>query len=205
MSTRTTSERCQKVIAKYNLLGHPFYVAWSEGRLPVTALRDYAREYGAFIRTIGEGWSKVGEAKIAKVEEGHATVWERTFAASLGTSIAEPEMQGVADLLSTSRELFGEEVTALGALYAFEAQQPHTAQSKLKGLREHYSHLPEKIGEYFRLHESDFEEPALLAAKMDALDAVHGEQVVAACERTASALYNALSAIYEPYATEMTM
>jgi pyrroloquinoline-quinone synthase len=205
MSTRTTSERCQKVIAKYNLLHHPFYVAWSEGRLPVTALRDYAREYGAFIRTIGEGWSRVGEEKIAKVEEGHTTVWERTFAASLGTSIGEPEMQGVADLVSTSRELFAEETTALGALYAFESQQPHAAQSKLKGLREHYNHLPGKIGEYFRLHETDFAEPALLAAKMDALDETQGNQVVSACERTASALYNALTAIYEPYAAELAM
>ena len=205
MSTKTISERCQQAIEKYNLLRHPFYVAWSEGRLPVTALRDYAREYGAFIRTIGEGWSRVGEEKLAKVEEGHAMVWERTFAASLGTSIGEPGLQGAADLVSTSRELFAQETTALGALYAFEFQQPHTAQSKLKGLREHYSHLPEKIGEYFRLHETDFEEPALLAAKMDALDEVHGEQVVSACERTAAALHNALTAIYEPYAAELAI
>lgn len=205
MSKKTISERCQQAIEKYNLLRHPFYVAWSEGRLPVTALRDYAREYGAFIQNIGAGWSRVGEVKIAKVEEGHATVWERTFAASLGTSIGEPATQGVANLISTSRELFTQETTALGALYAFEAQQPYTAQSKLRGLREHYNHLPGKVGEYFRLHETDFEEPALLAAKMDALDYVRGEQVVSACERTASALHNALTAIYEPYAAELAM
>lgn len=205
MSAKTISERCQQAIEKYNLLRHPFYVAWSEGRLPVAALRDYAREYGAFIRTIGEGWSRVGEEKIAKVEDGHATVWERTFAASLGTSIGEPGMQGVTDLVSTSRELFAQEAAALGALYAFEAQQPHTAQSKLKGLREHYNHLPGKVGEYFRLHETDFAEPALLAAKMDALDSVRGEQALAACERTAAALHNALTAIYEPYAAELAM
>lgn len=205
MSATTVSQQCRQVIEKHNLLRHPFYVAWSEGRLPVAALRDYAREYGAFIRNIGEGWAKVGEAKIAKVEEGHATIWQRTFAASLDTSIAEPEMQGVADLVDTSRRLFADETTALGALYAFEFQQPHTAQSKLKGLREHYSQLPEKIGEYFRLHETDFAEPALLAAKMDALDETRGAQVVEACEQTAAALYNALTAIYEPYAAEVAM
>ena len=202
---RSVSEQCQEAIEKYNLLQHPFYVAWSEGSLPAPALRDYAREYGVFIRTIAEGWDKVGEARIAKVEQGHSSIWQRTFAAGLDTSISEPATQGVMDLVDTAHALFADVTTALGALYAFEFQQPHTAGSKLKGLREHYSHLPEKIGEYFRVHETDFAEPALLASKMDALDERRGAQAVSACSRMAAALYEALTAIYEPYAAEVAM
>jgi pyrroloquinoline-quinone synthase len=200
MFEKSLSSRCQQVIEDRSLLRHPFYVAWSEGRLPVAALRDYARDYGAFIRVVGEGWARIGEARIAKVEDGHATVWQRTFAAGLGTSIAEPETRGVADLVETSRRLFADETSALGALYAFESQQPHTARSKLAGLREHYRELPETVGEYFRLHETDFDEPALLASRIDGLDEAGGKQALEACEQTAGALLGALTAIYAPHA-----
>ena len=40
------------VVAKYDLLGHPFYQAWSAGTLPKEALASYAAEYGAFVQTV---------------------------------------------------------------------------------------------------------------------------------------------------------
>jgi pyrroloquinoline-quinone synthase len=155
--------RCDTAVAARSLLQHPFYLAWSDGTLPVPALRDYARDYGAFIRTVSQGWETVGELHIASVERGHA------------------------------------EVCALGALYAFESQQPFTAQSKLAGLRAHYAELPLCCGEYFRLHEDDFEEPALLAEKMTALPAADQTRAVAACERLSVALHDALTGLYAPY------
>ena len=105
----------------------------------------------------------------------------------------------VASLVETARELFADRVTALGALYAFESQQPYTAQSKLKGLREHYSTLPECCGEYFRLHTDDFDEPALLAGHMNALPAADAERAVAACPRMSAALHDALTGIHTPH------
>ena len=178
------SARCDEAIARRSLLQHPFYLAWSDGTLPVPALKDYARDYGAFIRTVGQGWETVGEAHVAGVEEGHARVWENTFAAGLETAVAsEPQVAEAAGLVNAAREFFANRVTALGALYAFEAQQPFTAQSKLAGLRAHYAQLPECCGEYFRLHEDDFDEPAMLAAQMNALPAADQARALAACER----------------------
>ena len=127
------SARCDARIAEYDLLAHPFYVAWSEGTLPAEALRDYARDYGAFIQTIGQGWAAVGEAAIARIEEAHALVWSHSFAGPLGVTVAEPEGGPVSDLVATARALFAERGTALGALYAFEAQQPRTARSSSRG------------------------------------------------------------------------
>ncbi len=199
----TVSQRCDALVARRSLLQHPFYVAWSQGTLPVPALRDYARDYGAFIRTVVAGWETAGETHIAGIEEGHADVWNHTFAASLETAVTdEPQTPAVAALVDTARGLFADRASALGALYAFEAQQPYTAQSKLAGLREHYRQLPEPCGEYFRLHTDDFDEPALLAAHMESLPADGQARTVAACERMSIALHDALSGLYAPHAGE---
>lgn len=202
-SITTTSKRCDAVIAKHSLLEHPFYVAWNNGTLPVAALSDYAREYGAFIGTIAEGWDAVGSATIAGIENEHAQVWDRTFAAGLRTSVASPRIEPVSRLVEISGELFADRVTALGGLYAFEAQQPETARSKLKGLREHYPQLPQTCGEYFELHCDDYDEPSLLAGEIDSLvgDADH-ERVLSACERMCRGLNDALTGIHAPYVTE---
>ncbi len=200
MTSAHASTRCDEIIARRSLLQHPFYLAWSDGTLPVPALKDYARDYGAFIRTVGLGWAAVGETHIAGVEEGHALVWENTFAAGLDTAVAtEPQIAETVVLVDTARASFADPVEALGALYAFEAQQPYTAQSKLAGLREHYAQLPACCGEYFRLHEDDFDEPATLATRMDALPADEQARAVAACERLSGALYDALSGLHAPY------
>jgi pyrroloquinoline-quinone synthase len=200
-SSNRAAARCDALIARHALLSHPFYLAWSDGTLPVPALKDYARDYGAFIRTVGQGWEAVGESHIAGVEEGHAQVWDTTFAAGLETAITSaPQTAEVAALTDAARELFAEPETALGALYAFEAQQPFTAQSKLAGLQKHYRQLPDCCGEYFRLHQDDFEEPALLAERIDALPAIGQERALAACERMSRALHNALTGLHAPYA-----
>ena len=170
-------------------------------RLPVAALKDYARDYGSFIRTVSDGWAGIGEPHIAGIEAGHAEVWNSTFAAGLETIVAdEPHTGAARDLAVTARGLFGQgRATALGALYAFEAQQPHTAQSKLTGLQTHYSDLPECCGEYFRLHCDDHDEPVYLASQINALAAEDRESAVAACERMSQALHDALTGLHAPY------
>ena len=193
------STRCDEAVARRSLLQHPFYLAWSGGTLPVPALKNYARDYGAFIGTIPAGWSAVGEAHIAGIEEGHAAVWANTFAAGLETQVDTAQIAEVAALVDTARELFTHRVTALGALYGFESQQPYTAQSKLRGLREHYQALPECCGEYFRLHVDDFDEPALLAEQINGLPPTEADRAVAACERLSAALHDALTGLYAPY------
>jgi pyrroloquinoline-quinone synthase len=195
----TASNEFDAVVAKHSLLKHPFYVAWSMGTLPVAALKGYASEYGAFIATISQGWRAAGEQEIAGIEDGHSRVWEQSFAASLNTSVAAPQVPEVVDLVALAGEMFGEYATALGALYAFEVQQPFTAQSKLKGLGEHYAQLPERCADYFRMHAADYDEPALLSAKIDALNPGERQRALEACERMSQALYQSLSGIHASF------
>jgi len=199
-ATTTPTARCDALIAKRDLLAHPFYQAWSAGTLPMAALRDYAGEYGAFIATIADGWQTAGHDAIAAIEVGHARVWSETFAKTLGTDVGTPVVSEVAALVAASTELFADRATALGALYAFEAQQPATARSKRAGLVAHYPELPRTAGLYFAIHEDDDEEPAMLAADMDALSPADAERAVVACDRMTQALWDALSGVYAPHA-----
>lgn len=200
----TVSARCDEIISRHDLLGHPFYVEWTEGKLPVPALRDYAREYGAFIATIGQGWAAIGDSEAAQVEDEHARVWERTFAAELDAGVGATRVAEVENLVNVARELFSERTSALGALYAFEAQQPQTARTKLQGLREHYSHIPAACGEYFRLHCDDYGESTLLGRKLDELDSAEQQRALEACGLMSRALYGALTGIHAPFAIPAT-
>jgi Pyrroloquinoline quinone (Coenzyme PQQ) biosynthesis protein C len=126
------------VFEQYNLLRHPFYLAWNEGRLTKEQMAIYAGEYGSFIQLISEGWQVAGEQAIAKEEEEHYVLW-KNFAESLDAKNMGATIGQVNELVSSVKNCFGSYAGALGALYAFEAQQPATATSKLEGLKKHYS------------------------------------------------------------------
>src|SRR6266436_5292879 len=92
------SKRLEAVIAERSLLKHPFYRAWSEGRLSKEVLRDYAGQYFTqvkeFPRFVSAVHSRCPEIEARKVltenladEEIHGTdhpeLWMQ-FAEGLG-------------------------------------------------------------------------------------------------------------------------
>ncbi len=182
-------------IADYNLLNHPFYQAWSAGELPVEALRSYAREYGAFISMMPAGWETLNDAEIAEEETEHIDLWA-DFAAGLDTTVTEAQIPQVKALMETADELFSEPTTALGALYAFEVQQPATAQSKLTGLKAFYQ-LPKSVEPYFETHSHNEHEAEKLLAYIGALPSDSHGTVVQACEKMSAALWDALTGIHD--------
>jgi pyrroloquinoline-quinone synthase len=180
---------------KFSLLEHPFYKAWNDGNLTRTQIAVYAQEYGAFIRLISEGWQRVGENEIAGEEQEHYLSWKK-FANSLHAGKIEATVPQVNELVSSTNKYFQSYSSAIGALYAFEAQQPGTASSKLQGLKEHYGdwHADET---YFTIHAEDFEEPALLEEKFNALSDQEKIVAASACEETCSRLWDALTGIMQ--------
>ena len=184
----------EQSLKRWNLLESAFYQAWSAGTLPAEALAVYAREYGAFIATIADGWAAHGDEAVAAEEREHVDLWRR-FAAALGTDIGEAETPSVAALVEIAKRRFADPVESLGALYAFEAQQPATSQSKLEGLRKHYS-VDASAEVYFEVHATDEEEPALLLQRMRSLPPTDRRRAAEACEETAQALRAALDGLY---------
>ena len=186
-------------IADHNLLDHPFYQAWSAGELSLVTLRSYAREYGAFISTIPQGWEAVDDAEIAAEETEHIDLWA-DFATGLDTTVSEAQIPQVKLLVETANALFSERATALGALYAFEAQQPATAASKLAGLKAFYQ-LPKKVEPYFETHAHNEHEAEILLEQIDELPSESQAMVVEACEQMSVALWNALTGIHDAECT----
>jgi pyrroloquinoline-quinone synthase len=188
-----TATHLDQSTQRWSLLESRFYQAWNEGTLPVGALRSYASQYGAFIALIPDGWDRAGESAIADLERSHVQMWRR-FAASLGTDIGSPRTAEVAELVSGTGRLLGSRSQTLGALYAFEAQQPETARTKLAGLR-HYS-LGSEASEYFAVHAADDQEAGILLRHINELPEPEQQVAADACERTCKALRVALDGLY---------
>lgn len=181
------------IIAQFDLNAHPFYQDWRMGTLPVQKLQVYAAEYGRFVDTIDEGWTTVGEGYYANEEKAHEVLWA-DFQAEVGSK--PRAMQPATDTLVTaSRNLFCDQASAFGALYAFEAQQPLTSQSKLDGLTEHYG-MSDKGKEYFRVHAGDIAEAELLRKRIAALSDEEFAQTRTACAVVCAAMWGALDGVY---------
>lgn len=183
------------ILEKWNLLKHPFYQAWSAGTLPVEALQVYAREYGNFIASLPRAWETLNDAATADEEREHAELWT-DFTAAVGGFAFEASLDSTMRLARVSDELFASRASALGAMYAFEAQQPATAQSKLDGLTTHYK-LPRGVEPYFEVHSANWHESEKILRQLDALPVNEQAQALAACERMAESLWDALTGIHE--------
>jgi pyrroloquinoline-quinone synthase len=181
------------IIEQFDLNKHPFYQDWRMGTLPVEKLKSYATEYQAFVGTIAAGWDTVGEAGYADEERFHELLWTK-FKADLGEH-GTSSLPSTQTLVTASKNLFNTPVEALGALYAFEAQQPHTSRSKLDGLKEHYT-VGEEGQEYFKVHADDFAEAELIREKIASLTDEEFARTKTACTIVCAAMYGALDGIY---------
>src|SRR3954468_14059595 len=205
MTTLTTSSLIDSKVAERAMLSHPFYQAWTEGRLPLDTLRDYARQYfhhvDVFPRAVSAAHSlcpdRDGRRMLAEnlaEEEGieagkqdHASLW-LMFAAGLGES--EEAVRGQAlnaetqALIDTFRRLSNRSyASGLGALYAYESQFPGVASAKIDGLVDRYGISKEETLRFFRVHESaDVEHSAVCRALLDKLPQADRDEAVAAGE-----------------------
>ena len=214
----STSSHIDLKVAERAMLSHPFYQAWTEGRLPLGTLRDYARQYfhhvAAFPRAVSAVHSacpdRDGRRMLAEnlaEEEGldagkqdHASLW-LMFAGGLGEDEATVRSQGLNPetqaLIDTFRRLSRQSYAAgLGALYAYESQFPGVASAKIEGLIDRYGISDEETLRFFRVHQSaDVEHSAVCRALLDRLPEDERAEAIGAGEELASALWNFLSGV----------
>lgn len=200
------------------MLSHPFYQAWTQGRLPLDTLRAYARQYfhhvEAFPRAVSAVHSLCDESDGRRMltenlaeEEGielgkqaHSSLW-LMFAQGLGESEAEvrsttlnPETEA---LIETFRRLSHRSyASGLGALYAYESQFPAVAKAKIEGLVENYGIKDEETLRFFRVHETaDVEHSRVCRDLLDRLPEKDRDEAIAAGDELAGALWNFLSGV----------
>jgi pyrroloquinoline-quinone synthase len=188
-------QKLDETIGERALLNSRFYNAWSAGELPKSALVQYAGEYGSFIRLLPKGWETLNDAETVEEEHEHAELWD-VFAKALDTQVTAPTTPEVASLMVAADKLFSSPVTAMGAMYAFEVQQPETATSKLEGLRKYYP-VPAEAEEYFKAHAINHHESEKLLTSMAELSSEDEAKAVGACEAMSKALWDALEGIYD--------
>lgn len=200
------------------MLKHPFYQAWSEGRLTQGVLSEYARQYFHHVEAFPRAVSAVhaqcpdreGRRMLAEnlaEEEGlgegrqdHATLW-MMFANALGADEASvravarnPETQNLIDTFSAlSKRSYA---AGLGALYAYESQLPGVSGTKIDGLDRFYGVTAENAIRFFRVHEAaDVEHSAVCRALLDRLPADQRAEAIEGGAVLARALWDFLSGV----------
>jgi pyrroloquinoline-quinone synthase len=208
----------EQEIAKYDLLKHPFYQAWSAGELTKEDLRFYAEQYfhqvSQFPTYLTSIHSRLPEGAMrrdvlanAYEEEcdgmAHSDLWLR-FAEGMGGSASYPDgktaIPEVSDLVKTFRALAIDApvASAFGALFAYESQVPKIAAEKRAGLKKWYGADDRTCG-YFTLHEKTDVHHASVWRKIISLlieeDDRHAAQALEGISRAARALWAALDGI----------
>ena len=218
MTDFTVATAIDSKVAERAMLSHPFYQAWTEGRLSLDTLRAYARQYFHHVEAFPRAVSAVhsacedrdGRRMLAEnlaeeegVEAGkqdHATLW-MMFACGLGEDEEAVRTQGLnaetRQLIETFRRLSRKSyASGLGALYAYESQFPGVATAKIDGLVERYGISDEETLRFFQVHATaDVEHSAVCRALLERLPEEQKAEAVAAGEELAGALWNFLSGV----------
>jgi pyrroloquinoline-quinone synthase len=210
--------KADQEIAKYDLLKHPFYRAWSAGELTKEDLKFYAEQYfhqvSQFPTYLTSLHSRLPEGAMrrdvlanAYEEEcdgiAHSDLWMRfTEGMGDGRSNADEKtpIPEVSDLVKTFRALSKEAPVAssFGALFAYESQVPKIAAEKRNGLKQHYG-ADDRTCSYFTLHEKvDIHHASVWRKIISALveqDDRHAAEALEGISRAARALWTALDGI----------
>jgi len=173
MDSTPFSQELDARIAKYDLLCHPFYKAWSAGELSRDDLREYACQYyhhvAAFPTYLAQFAVRLDDSELRQAvlanmadekglragETPHAELW-LDFAEGVGASRDLRRHQPVGevrDLIALFHQIASEGTPeeALAAFYEYESQIPRLAAAKARGLRDMYA-ADEKTCGYFALH-----------------------------------------------------
>jgi len=211
-------------VMQHSMLKHPFYVAWSEGKLSTEVLQEYSKQYYAHVRAFPTYVSAVHShcdnletrqmllenlIEEEQGEENHPELWLR-FAEGLG--VTRDEVRN-AELLPKTKDSVArlKQLTqsadyreGLAALYAYESQIPEVAKTKRAGLKEFYGIDDERGVSFFRVHESidllhkQVEQRILLNECSTPEDK---ERVTKAASEGARALWAFLDGVTEAYLT----
>ncbi len=211
-------------IAKYDLLCHPFYKAWSAGQLTRNDLREYAQDYYHHVEAFPSYLAALGmrleegelrRAVLASMcdEKGvegrpgrdsvpHSELW-LDFAEGMGSSRNLEWHTPVKEIRQLIRHFHqvaseGSPEDALAAFYTYESQVPRIARDKEHGLRERYG-ADDKTCGYFSLHTTaDVYHSSIWRKQLEKRIAAHPEAADAAldaAENAARMLWKALDGI----------
>ena len=205
-----------KKLDKFHLLKHPFYqVYWNEGKLTREIIKDYAEQYyqhvKAFPRYISATHSLCEDIEKRKIllenlndeenrDADHPKLW-KNFAIAMGADAKKIEEvkaeKYTSDLIDNffkyGRSSYAE---GLASLYTYERQVPEVADTKIKGLKQHYGVNSKEGLEFFETHKkADVYHRVECEKLLDGLSKEEQEKAEKAALSTAKYLWNFLSGV----------
>jgi pyrroloquinoline-quinone synthase len=220
----TLSQQIDQVVEKKRMLNHPFYRLWTEGKLSLNAIQEYAKQYYSFvyqfptfISAIHSNAATLEQRQLLLTnlvdeeqgEKNHPELWLR-FCDGLG--LTRPEVKSTKPLLETEdlkrtfktlcqKDSFAE---GLAALYAYESQIPQVSQEKIETLKRFYDLSDPSTVEFFSVHqEADIEHSRISRDILDSLDDDSVRQrAIRAAQTLSESLWKFLDGIYYNFAFE---
>ena len=161
--------RLDSLRERWNVLEHPFYQRWSDGKLDRSELAFYAGEYRHAVIALAEAVDAAARAsepelrpqlsEHAREEAQHVELWDG-FASALDADLdraPRAETQACHESWTSGRDA----LENLVAAFTIESGQPAIARTKLDGLVDRYGFEEGPATEYFSLHaELDHEHAA---------------------------------------------
>jgi len=167
------SKELNKKLDEYHLLSHPFYKSWNDGKLTREIIKDYAEQYyqhvKAFPRYISATHSLCEDIKKRKIllenlqdeeKDGadHPKLW-KNFALAIGAeenkidSVKKEKFttEMIDNFFKYGRASYAE---GLASLYTYERQIPEIAETKIRGLKNHYGVSSKEGLEFFEVHKA---------------------------------------------------
>ena len=209
-------------VAKYDLLKHPFYQAWTCGELTREDLQMYSAQYYKHINafpaylesletrlpdgTLRNTIKENREDELGSMSpdgRAHSDLW-LDFAEGMGVSkeevdatVALPEISQLVDSFETVAAS-GKTIEALASFCAYESQVPRVAKEKALGLKQRYG-ADVKTCKYFSVHTiADVEHTKvwkhLIENEIDG-DMKVAETALIAAENAAQKLWQALDGV----------
>jgi len=219
-------QQIDAAISDHNLLKHPFYIAWTEGKLTRNHLKHYAEQYFHHVLAFPTYISAVHYntphlsvrqeilENLVSEEQGeknHPALWQN-FAVALGANEAELKtgeiLPSTAELISTFRDVCLQSpfYAGLAALYTYESQIPEIASVKIDGLKQFYGMDEPKDYEFFTVHQiADVYHAQSTMALIESYANTEDKaaEVTASAQTVAKALWQFLDGIYETYCQDI--
>ena len=213
------SKELNEKLNEYHLLNHPFYKSWNDGKLTREIIKDYAEQYyqhvKAFPRYISATHSLCEDLEKRKIllenlqdeeKDGadHPKLW-KNFAKAIGADDKKIE--------NVKKEKFTEELIdnffkhgrasyaeGLASLYTYERQIPEIAETKIRGLKNHYGVTSKEGLKFFEVHKAaDVYHRQACEKLLDDLSPEEQQKAEASALSTAKYLWNFLSGIAEKH------
>ena len=209
------SKELNKKLDKYHLLHHPFYKSWNDGKLTREIIKDYAEQYyqhvKAFPRYISATHSLCEDIEKRRIllenlqdEENrdgdHPKLW-KDFALAMGSNSSEIESvkeekfttELIDNFFKNGRASYAE---GLASLYTYERQIPEIAETKIRGLKNHYGVTSKEGLKFFEVHKAaDVYHREACEKLLDGLSKEEQDKAEKSALSTAKYLWNFLTGI----------